>query len=91
MKSVLKGFIVSDNTQKLLNLISKILDIVPGSISDATSPENTETWDSFKALVLVAELENEFNISIEMSEFYAVKCVKDIKVLLRRHGVSLSE
>ncbi len=41
------------------------------------------------ALMLVSELENEFNINIETDEVYAVKCVRDIKVLLVKHGVIL--
>ncbi len=82
---------MSDNNQKLLNLLSKVLDIGPDSISDATSPENTESWDSYNALVLVSELEGEFHVSFGMDEIYAVKCVGDIKAALKRHGVSLIE
>lgn len=82
---------MSANHQKLLNLLSKILDVDPDSISDATSPENTEAWDSYNALVLVSELESVFNVSFGMDEVYAVRCVGDIKIALKKHGISLIE
>jgi acyl carrier protein len=82
---------MTNNNHKLLNLLSNVLDVAPGSISDTTSPENTDAWDSYNALVLVSELESEFNISFEMDEVYAVKCVGDIKQALERHGINLSE
>ena len=79
---------MSANNQKLLALLSNVLDLVPESITDSTSPENTEAWDSFNALVLVSELESEFNVSFAMDEVYGVKCVKDIKEALKRHHVN---
>ena len=78
---------MSENNQKLVALLSKVLDIESGSISDDTSPENTASWDSFNALLLVSELESEFNVHFSMEEVYAVKCVKDIKAALIRHNV----
>lgn len=77
---------MSENNQKLVSLLSKVLDIESGSISDDTSPENTASWDSFNALLLVSELESEFNVHFSMEEVYAVKCVKDIKEALMKHN-----
>ena len=82
---------MTTNNHKLLNLLSKVLDVAPDSISDATSPENTDAWDSYNALVLVSELESEFNVSFGMDEVYAVKWVGDIKLALERHGINLIE
>ena len=48
---------MSSNYSKLIALISRVLDIDKNSITDLTSPENTESWDSFNALVMVSELE----------------------------------
>jgi acyl carrier protein len=78
---------MSENNKKLLALLSRVLDIDRALISDNTSPENTDSWDSYNALLLVSELEIEFNVHFSMEEVYAVKCVKDIKEALIRHNV----
>ena len=41
--------------------------------------------------MLVSELENEFNVQFTMDEVTSVKCVKDIKEALKKHGVNLYE
>lgn len=82
---------MSQNDQKLLALLTKVLDVDAGSISDDTSPDNTPSWDSFTALFLVSELETEFDVHFAMEEVYAVKCVRDIRTALQRHGVSFND
>ena len=74
---------------KLYHVLSKVLGISEDQISDDTSPKNTERWDSFNGLMLVSELENEFNVHFTMDEVLSVKCVKDIKETLQKHGVTL--
>lgn len=71
--------------------MSKVLEIDEGQITDEASPNNLETWDSFHGLMLVSELENEFNVKFTMDEVISVKCVKDIKEALKKHGVNLYE
>ena len=81
---------MSSNNAKLIALISRVLDIDKNSITDFTSPENTESWDSFNALVMVSELELEFEVHFSIEEVYSVTCVKDIRDVLRRHDVVFS-
>jgi len=81
---------MSSNYEKLIALISRVLDIDKKSITDLTSPENTESWDSFNALVMVSELELEFEVHFSIEEVYSVTCVKDIRDVLRRHDVVFS-
>ena len=42
-------------------IISKVLQIPESNVDDNTSPENTENWDSFNALLLISEFEKAFN------------------------------
>ena len=72
-----------------MELLSRVLDIEINTITDETSPENTESWDSFNALVMVTELENEFEVHFSMDEITEVTCVKDIKEALKRHDIKL--
>ena len=51
---------MNSNNQKLIKLIASVLNIDENLINDETSPKNTESWDSFNALVMVSELEAQF-------------------------------
>jgi len=77
------------NNQKLMTLISSVLNIDENSINNETSPENTESWDSFNALVMVSELESQFEVQFSIEEVYSVTCVKDIKNALIKYGIVL--
>jgi acyl carrier protein len=80
---------MTSNNQKLMLLISSVLNIDINSISNDTSPENTESWDSFNALVMVSELESQFDVQFSIEEVYSVASVKDIKDALFKHGIAL--
>lgn len=77
--------------KRLKAILSKVLGIDEDKVTDDTSPDNVETWDSFNGLMIVSELESNFNVKFTMDEVTAVKCVKDIKDALKRHGVLLEE
>ncbi len=73
---------------KVEEIIGKILNIDSTTIKDETSPENTSEWDSFNGLLLVSELEKNFNVKFDIEEIIAVKNVSDIKKSLKRHNIS---
>lgn len=75
--------------KRVKDILSKILEIDENDITDETSPGNVETWDSFNGLIIASELENVFNVKFTMEEVASVKCVKDIKDTLKRHGIKL--
>lgn len=78
------------NLIKLNQLIAEVLDLKIEQVNDDIAPENTESWDSFNALVMVTELEETFDVSFTMDEVYAVKKVSDIKDILIQHSVSFN-
>lgn len=71
-------------------VIAQVLQIDLSDITDASSPNDIENWDSFNGLLLVAELEKTFNVSFSMDEIVVVKNVGDIKSALKRHGINTS-
>ncbi len=77
--------------KRLKSILSNVLNIKEDTINDGTSPDNVDMWDSFAGLMIVSELESQFNIKFSMDEIVAVKCVGDIKEALTRHGVALNE
>jgi len=78
-------------SKKLYDVISKVFSVQISEINDESSPETIESWDSFNGLILVDELESNFNIKFSVSEIIDVKNVKDIKRHLNNHGVDLNE
>ena len=78
-------------SKKLYDIISKVFSVQISEINDESSPETIEAWDSFNGLILVDELESNFNIKFTVSEIIDVKNVKDIKRHLNNHGVDLDE
>ena len=77
--------------ERLKLILSNVLNIPPDTITDETSPDNVDLWDSLAGLMLVTELEGQFNIKFSMDEVVAIKNVGDIKRSLSLHGVVLNE
>ncbi len=80
---------IYDNVKKLNVMLMRVLAVEERDINDETSPDTVPAWDSYNALMLVSELETEFNVHFTMDEVIAVKNVGDIKVALRKHGVEI--
>lgn len=78
-------------SEKLYQVIARILNVDVTEINDESSPETIETWDSFNSLMLADELESEFNISFELEEIVDSPNVAAIKRHLKNHGVSLDD
>tara|TARA_B110000014_G_scaffold260342_1_gene249895 strand:+ start:48 stop:278 length:231 start_codon:yes stop_codon:yes gene_type:complete len=69
-------------------IVAKVFSLTESEVSDQSSPETIEAWDSFNGLVLVDELESHFKIKFTISEITDVKNVADIKRHLKNHNVS---
>lgn len=76
-----------NETDRLKELLARVLGISKESINDETSPDNVDSWDSFNGLMIVSELEREFNLKFTMEEVTSVKNFKDIKKNLAKYGV----
>ncbi|MBL9039383.1 MAG: acyl carrier protein [Archangium sp.] len=78
----------SEDTLK--KVLGTVLDIAPESITDATSQDNVETWDSLRHLTLILALEEQFGISFpdeeaaNLSSYQLVRLV--VKELLAAKG-----
>ena len=72
-------------------IVAKVFSVPVSDITDESSPETIESWDSFNGLVLVDELESNFNIKFSISEITDVKNVADIKRHLKNHNITLDD
>ena len=73
--------------KKLRRILSSVLEVKEEEITDETCPKNTGTWDSFSSLLLIFELENNYNIKFTMEEVMKVTSVRNIKDALKNHDV----
>ena len=78
-------------SQRLYDLIAKVMGGQSSSINDESSPTSVESWTSFKGYVLLSELETEFNVKFTIDEVIDVKNIADIKRHLTNKGINLDE
>ncbi|MGY5864182.1 MAG: acyl carrier protein [Candidatus Thorarchaeota archaeon] len=67
---------------KLLDILSKILLLDKDKITDDLRRKDYEPWDSMNHLILITEIENEFEIFFEDEEVVELWTVGDIKKVL---------
>jgi len=78
-----------NNTEKLMSLLSRVLKTDEDIITDDTTPDDLETWDSFNTLAMIMEIEKEFEVALPLEEVINIKSVKDIKILLKTKGIDI--
>ena len=74
-------------SEKLYEIISRIMNISVSEITDESNQESIESWDSFNVYVMLDEIESVFNTRFNIDEIIEIKKVGDIKKLLEKHGV----
>ena len=71
---------------KIKEIFARVFNIKLSEISDSMSKENTPEWDSLNNLMLLTEVEKEYNIKFTASEITKIKCLKDIESILESRG-----
>jgi len=64
--------------QRLKEILGDILDLDPNSIDGSTSKDSTASWDSLTHINLVLALEQEFQMSFEVTEIELMLSFDDI-------------
>jgi len=78
-------------SEKLYQIISKVMKMDISTISDELGPETVENWTSFTGFVLLSELESGFDVKFTIDEAMDVKNIADIKRHLRNRGIVVDE
>ncbi len=71
--------------EKVLEILKNLFEL--DTVDVTCSQDTCEKWDSMGQLNLVAELEMEFDVSLEPEEIGEMKCFNDIITLLKSKGV----
>lgn len=67
--------------EKVLEILKNLFEL--DTVDETCSQSNCEKWDSMGQLNLVAELEMEFDVSLEPEEIGEMKCFDDIIRILK--------
>ncbi len=75
---------MTDFDNKLLDILTRVFRIERDEIKDDLKRKDFEPWDSMAHLMLVSEVENEFEIFFEDEEVVDIWTVADLKKLLKQ-------
>ena len=70
-------------------VISEALGIKEEDVTDELKYQEIDAWDSLSHLNLVAKLEEEYKIELDMDEITSMSDVKKIKEILSKHNVEI--
>ncbi len=71
----------------LLELFSEGLDLPVEELSNETSPDNTEQWDSLAAMNLVTLIEDTFGVRLKTREIMKMRSIGIAREVLVEKGV----
>jgi acyl carrier protein len=69
--------------ETLKKIFATVLGVPADQITDALSPENTPSWDSLNAIILVTEIEKAFGVKFGFDEAMAAKNFGDVVTLVK--------
>lgn len=64
--------------EKIIALITEILQVPEGTVSETTLIEDLEEWDSLAQVLIIGELESQLGIVIPLDEATEMTGVPDI-------------
>ena len=76
-----------NNHDKIIDIVSKILLVNKEEITEKISRKDFEAWDSMTHLVIISELEQNFDIILEDDDITAMNTISDIKTILTKYEI----
>lgn len=68
--------------EKLKEIMAAVLEIEENEITDSTSPQTVESWDSLRQMNLIAAIEEEFEVSFSQEQMMEMLNYQLIKITL---------
>ena len=69
----------------LKTVVASVLGIPEDKVHSGLTREDTPEWDSFNHLMLVSEIEKEFDVQIPMAEVEKIHSFEDLSRLILKH------
>ncbi|WP_102795729.1 acyl carrier protein [Bowmanella denitrificans] len=76
------------NQQKLVQSFSSALAIAQEQVQDLLAYNSIPEWDSTAHMILIAELEGQFDVMLDTDDIIDMSSVGKAKEILTKHGVS---
>ena len=76
-------------SDKLIELFAEELSVPASLLSDQSSPDTVEQWDSLAAMRLVAALEAEFGVRFTTKEIMKMRTVGIARSVLKEKGAAV--
>jgi len=76
-------------SDRLINVFSTVLSVDPAGLSDETSPDNCDSWDSLAAMNLVAALEESFGVHLTTREIMKMASIGLARATLQKKGADI--
>jgi acyl carrier protein len=73
----------------LEEVVGSVLGVSSQSLSDDSSSENVQEWDSLRQLSILLALESAYGITITADQALDINSIAAIRALLAEHGVEL--
>ena len=74
-------------THRIYNIVSQVFGVPIVEITDESSADTIETWDSLNSLNLVLALEAEFGVSLSPDDAVEMLSVGLIRTILADYGI----
>ncbi len=76
------------NNEKLVNAFSEALGIDTSLVVDSLAYQGIPEWDSISHMILISQLEDDFNVSIDTDDVIDMSSVLKAKEILTKHNIA---
>lgn len=77
-----------ENNQKLIHAFKEALGIESNLIKNNLTYQSIPEWDSISHMILISQLEEDFNVSLETDDVIDLSSFEKAREILTKHGVS---
>lgn len=77
-----------NNNEKLINAFTTALGIEAESVTDDLTYNTIPQWDSTAHMVLIAEIENVFDVMLDTDDIIDLSSVAQAKIILQKYDVN---
>ena len=78
-----------ENKEKLIKAFTESLGIEPKLVTDELTYNTIPQWDSTAHMVLIAELENVFDVMLDTDDIIDLSSVAQAKIILQKYDDSI--
>jgi len=73
------------NISSIIEIFNDILDLEPGQLTQESTAEDIDEWDSMANVNIIVALEEEFKIKFKLEDIQDAKTVNDFIALLEKY------